>query len=92
MNTIDWDKIKASLNDDIKLEDKMFIIPMSLVEAFYSKLKADVMKDVIPIEWIMEWQNRHEWQYESYFTMRDGKPKYAIECMIEDWEKENEID
>lgn len=44
----------------------------------------------IPIEWIEEWQNRHEWKYDSYFTMRDGKPKYAIECMIEDWEKENE--
>lgn len=90
MNTIDWDKIKTALNEDIKLEDKMFIIPMSLVEAFYSKLKADVMKDVIPIEWIKEWQNRHEWQYESYFTMRDGRPKYAIECLLEDWEIENE--
>ena len=44
----------------------------------------------IPVEWIEEWQNRHEWEYDSYFTMRDGKPKYAIECMIEDWEKENE--
>lgn len=45
--------------------------------------------NAIPIEWIEEWQNRHELKYDSYFTMRDGKPKYAIECMIEDWEKEN---
>lgn len=44
----------------------------------------------IPVEWIEEWQKRHEWKYQSYFTMRDGKPKHAIECMIEDWRKANE--
>lgn len=49
-----------------------------------------LINNSIPVEWIEEWQNRHEWKYDSYFTMRDGKPKYAIECMIEDWEKENE--
>lgn len=45
--------------------------------------------NAILIEWIKDWQNRNEWKYQSYFTMRDGKPKYAIECLIEDWEKEN---
>lgn len=44
--------------------------------------------DAIPIEWIEEWQNKHEWEYESFFTMREGIPKYAIECMIDDWKEE----
>ncbi len=44
----------------------------------------------IPIEWIENWQNRHEWEYESFFKMVDGKPMYAVECMLVDWEKEND--
>ena len=46
----------------------------------------------IPVDWLMEWQNKHEWEYESFFKMVNGIPKYAIECMLEDWEKENELD
>lgn len=41
--------------------------------------------EAIPIEWIEEWQNSHEWEYESFFTIREGIPKYPIECMIEGW-------
>ena len=45
--------------------------------------------EAIPVKWIEKWQNSHEWEYESFFKMKEGIPKYAIEYMLEDWEKEN---
>lgn len=43
--------------------------------------KAPTVK-AIPIEWIKEWIERDD----NYFDKR-----YAIEDMLDDWEKENEV-
>ena len=79
MNTIDWDKIKTALNADIKLEDKMFIIPMSYIDALYSMLKSEAMKDAIPIEWIKEFSKKQ----------KRGNYRDFIDFMITYWEREN---
>ena len=76
MRLIDADKLKEELKVN------------GLGYQYYMLDNAPTVK-AIPIEWIKEWQNRHEWEYQAFFRMKDGKPKYAIECMIEDWEKEN---
>ena len=76
MRLVDIDKFNKLYFSSYDCSDRAGLLEMCTVKA-------------VPVEWIEEWQNRHEWQYESYFTMRDGRPKYAIECMIEDWEKEN---
>ena len=90
-------EVQESGNYDAKIE----IGAMTIKDVVYEDGKNDGLNiaynmiadapeiKAIPIEWIEEWQNRHEWEYESFFKMKDGKPKYAIECMIEDWEKEN---
>ena len=80
MRLIDADKLMKSL--DTK-ESVWVGLVLSELIANTATVKA------IPIDWIEDWQYRHEWQYESYFSMRDGIPKYAIECMLEDWEREN---
>ena len=61
----------------------------SIFQEGYIKGFENGRKDAIPIEWIEEWQNRHEWEYVYFFKMVDGRPMYAVECMLEDWEKEN---
>ena len=75
MRLIDADKLRHEL-----------IMGHDLIGAKYTDM-ADTV-EAITIEYIEEWHNKHEWMYNSYFTMREGKPKYAIECMIEDWRKE----
>ena len=82
MKLIDINKIH--LDDGWNEEHKKF--------TSYSSAMIDEAEivDAIPIEWIEDWQNRHEWEYQSYFTMRDGIPKYAITCMLEDWKKNAE--
>lgn len=76
MRLVDIDKFNKLYFSSYDCSDRAGLLEMCTVKA-------------VPVEWIEEWQNRHEWEYDSYFTMRDGKPKYAIECMIEDWVKEN---
>ena len=69
------------------------VIEDTFDEGYIACLKAvDLTPTVeaIPKEWIKQWQNRHEWEYESFFRMVEGVPKHAIECMLDDWEKENE--
>ena len=88
MRLIDADEVKKYIHDLMlnnvdRYTDKEMTQYDNLIDSCRT-VKA------IPIEWIEEWQNRHEWQYESYFAMRDGRPKYAIECLLEDWEKEND--
>lgn len=76
MRLVDIDKFNKLYFSSYDCSDRVGLLERCTVKA-------------VPVEWIEEWQNRHEWEYDSYFTMRDGKPKYAIECMIEDWVKEN---
>lgn len=90
MRLIDADKLKPTPGMFIyksEKEDETDVISMEAYRWDLIEREAPTVK-AIPIEWIKEWQNRHEWEYESFFTMREGIPKYAIECMIEDWEKE----
>ena len=87
MNTIDWDKIKTSLNEDIKLEDKMLIMPMSFADTFYFKLKSEAMKDTIPIEWIENYISKIEDDGMIYLSSAG-----CIKDMIKEWEKENARD
>lgn len=90
MNTIDWDKIKASLNVDVKLEDKMFIIPMSHIDVLYSLLKSETMKDAIPIDWIKKWAKKNGLDcYDYDYPTEKNDWWYAIEKMLEDWGREN---
>ncbi len=84
MRLIDADKLLEPGYTD------MFDAPIRFAMVSRQAIETAPTVKAIPIEWIEEWQNRHEWEYESYFTMRNGKPKYAIECLLEDWEKENE--
>lgn len=84
MNTIDWDKIKTSLNDNVKLEDKMFIIPMSHIDVLYSLLKSEAMKDTIPIEWMKQWAMK------NWVKSKNCEYDIIVSKMIEQWEKENE--
>lgn len=85
MNTIDWDKVKTSLNEDTKLEDKMLIIPMAYVDAFYSKLKSEAMKDAIPIEWIEMFMEKYRlYGYNEY------KVLHFMVTEWKKWVKENE--
>lgn len=76
MRLVDIDKFNKLYFSSYDCSDRAGLLEMCTVKA-------------VPVEWIEEWQNRHEWEYESYFTMRDGRPKYAIECLLEDWETEN---
>ena len=91
MNTIDWNKIKTSF-EDIKLEDKMLIIPMVYADAFYFKLKSEAMKNAIPIEWIKKYLSRLE--IISKDNIELGEEGYyneviTIEKLLSNWEKEN---
>ena len=76
MRLVDIDKFNKLYFSSYDCSDRAGLLEMCTVKA-------------VPVEWVEEWQNKHEWEYESYFTMRDGKPKYVIECLLEDWEKEN---
>lgn len=78
MNTIDWNKIKTSF-EDIKLEDKMLIIPMVYADAFYFKLKSEAMKNAIPVEWI-------EMFMEKYRLNGDNEYK-VLHFMMTEWKR-----
>lgn len=85
MRLIDADELyKTLIKDDYLPDDYINVIIVKLAILTTPEVEA------IPKEWIEQWQITHEWEYESFFRMVEGVPKYAVECMLDDWEKENE--
>ena len=72
--------------------DKIFAagtLPIRIVDlnyGIYFEGKAKVVP-AIPIEWIKEWCNIEHKSCEERLMLR-----YGVITMLEDWEKENEID
>ena len=82
MRLIDADKL---IKDIKELWDYKTVLKQTITD-----IENQPTVKAIPIEWIEEWQNKHEWENEYFFRMIDGRPMYAVECMLHDWEKENE--
>ena len=74
----------------MKLIDKEKLLK-DLKQKRYSKRSLELIEsqpeiEAIPIEWMEKWEIDHE--HELYF--RSERPKYIIQRLINEWEKENE--
>ena len=66
--------------DDVPHYDRRYLIDDVLLDKLF-----EIAYNSIPIEWIKKWAEK--WDYPRYWAYRD-----IAHAIIEDWEKENEID
>lgn len=77
----------------IDIEDEALLKTVSLgnmsMKKLWKRIRSEREIEAIPIAWLFKWENEHKQEYETYFREIG---KYAVECAIEDWRKEHEID
>ena len=88
MRLIDADKLVDLIDAEIPQDgEDDYTNGLAKAMEIILKMYFDKSVDAIPIEWITDWLTKQSIPATSY-----GIDYSAVEQMIEDWEKENEID
>lgn len=77
MKLVDWDKVKISYDKQVS---------GTIIEPIYNiKVEASVV-EAIPKEWIINWLTK-----QTIPALHTCDEYEAVSMMLDDWEKENEI-